>query len=151
MEAAARLEAAGDLEEAISVLRGLLEIDSGHATVYWRLAGLHRALGHHEEAVRLYRRAHNTTLANFGTTPERNAMLAQLARAESTLWVDMDRVFQAASRDGLVGFNWFIDFLHPNLAGHRLIAETIFTTLRAAGVPEPLEPTLERPGHAGCA
>ena len=64
-------------------------------------------------------------------------MLAQVARDEDTLWVDMDAVFETSSTDGMVGFNWFVDFLHPNLAGHRLIAETIFAALRARGIPEP--------------
>ena len=137
MTNAVRLEAEGDLDGAIDTLRTLLTIDAGHAEVYWRLARIHRARGDHDEAFRLYRRAHNTTLANFGTTPERNAMLAQVARDEDTLWVDMDAVFETSSTDGMVGFNWFVDFLHPNLAGHRLIAQTIFAALRARGVPEP--------------
>lgn len=53
------------------------------------------------------------------------------------LWLDIDRVFHEESANGLVGLNFFVDFIHPNIAGHQLIAREVALELRAAAVPVP--------------
>jgi len=128
-------EQAGDSAGAIRELEAALRLDPGFTRVHWRLAQLHRERGEHVRAYARYREAHNTALANFGTTPLRNRALRELADERDTLWLDVDRVFEDESSDRLVGFNYFIDFLHPNLAGHLLIARRSFELLRDEGIP----------------
>jgi tetratricopeptide (TPR) repeat protein len=125
----------GDTEIAIRELEAALAIDGRYAETYQRLADLHRERGEFEAARKQYRKAHNTTLANFGTTPKRNNILRELSEQRRTLFLDADRIFEEVSPDGLVGFNLFVDFLHPNLAGHQLLARLIMTTLRTHSVP----------------
>jgi tetratricopeptide (TPR) repeat protein len=125
----------GDTAGAIRALEQALSLDPKHADTYRRLADLRRSRGEYAAAVELYRRAHNMAGANFGTTPGRNQVLAELAEQRGTLWLDVDRILSAASPNGLVGFNWFIDFLHPNLAAHQLIAQEIFKVLERADLP----------------
>jgi tetratricopeptide (TPR) repeat protein len=133
-----RAEAAfgeGDLTAAAAAYETALALDPGYAETSWRLAGVRRAQGRLEAAAELYRQARETGPANFGTTGERNAVLRDLAQRHDTLWIDMARVFEDASPGGLVGFNLFVDFLHPNLAGHELMARTIADKLRTSGIP----------------
>lgn len=134
MERAAERRAAGDTMAAIAALEEARVVDPRWAATHQQLGDLRRAAGDGEAARIAYREAHNTTLANFGTTPLRNEILRELARSRDTLWIDMDREFEAASPDGLVGFNLFVDFLHPNLAGHQLMARAVFAELKQRGV-----------------
>jgi tetratricopeptide (TPR) repeat protein len=135
MRRAAEQAGNGDLEEAASAYEAALAIDSEYAETLWRLAGVRRAQGRLEAAARLYRQAREVGPANFGTTAERNEVLRELAQRRRTLWLEMARVFEDASPGALVGFNLFVDFLHPNLTGHQLMARAIAEKLRGDGVP----------------
>jgi len=136
----AEAERARQAEDTTAELRALqraAEVDGHWAALHQRLAEIYRARGDAKAAREHFRLAHNLTLDSFGTTPARNEVLHELAQQRGTLWLDVDRIFEEASPEGLVGFNLFADFLHPNLAGHQLIARRVFELLRAAGVPEP--------------
>lgn len=136
LEEAKALRAEGDARAAIEVLERAIALDDRYAEAHQMLGDLHRSLGELEAARASYRRAHNTTPADFGTTPARNEIARELAGRHGALWIDVDRLFEEASPDRLVGFNLFVDFLHPNIAGHQLVAKAIFARLREAGVPE---------------
>jgi lysophospholipase L1-like esterase len=106
-----------------------------------------RAIDHHQRAEKFrsegklnqareqYRLAQNTFNANFGTTPARNELVVELAERNRELVLDIESVFEANSPHGLVGFNLFVDFLHPNLAGHQLLARSVFHFLRDQQLP----------------
>jgi len=94
-----------------------------------------RAEGKLDRAREQYRLAQNTFNANFGTTPARNAMVMELADQNDELVLDIESIFEANSPHGLVGFNLFVDFLHPNLAGHQLLARSVFEFLRDRALP----------------
>lgn len=57
-------------------------------------------------------------------SPKRSAVLA-----------DVDRALIAASGEGLVGNELFLDFAHPKIRTHQWMAETIARAMRSAGVP----------------
>jgi len=128
---------AGAAAAEVAALERARAVDARYAATHQRLADLYRARGSYEAARSAYRLAHNLTLDNFGTTPERNGVLRELAVERATLWLDMDRIFEAESPNRLVGANLFVDFLHPNLTGQQLIAREIFALLRAAEIPSP--------------
>lgn len=109
-----------------------------------------RAQGDYDGAREAYRLAQNTLNANFGTTPGRNAMIRELAARRGALFLDIERVFEDESPHGLVGFNLFVDFLHPNLAGHQLLARSVFAFLRDQPLPPGrwIEPPPLRPPEA---
>ncbi len=94
-----------------------------------------RAEGHLEHAREQYRLAQNTINANFGTTPARNALVMDLAERNGELILDIESIFEANSPHGLVGFNLFVDFLHPNLAGQQLLARSVFNFMRERAIP----------------
>ncbi len=135
-EAARAAREAGQTEAAVEALRRALALAPDHAASHEMLADALRARGDLAAAARHYRRAHDAMI-QFGTVPERNALLRELAREHGTLWIDMEAIFEAESPGGLVGFDWFVDFLHPNLAGHQRMARAVLETLRRAGVPRP--------------
>jgi len=109
---------------------------AARAIEYHRRAEALRASGELDAAREQYRLAQNTFNANFGTTPARNALVRELAQRSDELLLDVEAVFEAASPHGLVGFNLFVDFLHPNLAGNELLAHAVFDFLRAQPLPD---------------
>jgi hypothetical protein len=64
-----------------------------------------------------------------------NQILWKLAEDRDALFVDVDGVLEAAAPQGLVGDLFFVDFVHPNIAAHQLIAAASEQALRAAGLP----------------
>jgi lysophospholipase L1-like esterase len=108
---------------------------AARAIEHHRRAEAFRAEGKLDRAREQYRLAQNTINANFGTTPGRNAMVMELAKQNDELVLDIESIFEANSPHGLVGFNLFVDFLHPNLAGHQLLARSVFEFLRDRALP----------------
>jgi hypothetical protein len=127
---------AGDLSGAANELEAARAVDPRHGATVWRLAEVRRAM-HDARAAALYRDAHDLSGDDFGTTSERNATVREVAARRGALFLDMERIFAEASPNGLVGFNLFVDFLHPNLAGQELIAESVAAAIRDARLPDP--------------
>jgi hypothetical protein len=69
-----------------------------------------------------------------------HAILDEVARATGALAVDPRPALAAAAAPGLPGQNgWFVDYCHPDVRGHELLADQILRALARAGVlaPEP--------------
>jgi len=69
-----------------------------------------------------------------------HAILDEVARATGALAVDPRPALAAAAAPDLPGQNgWFVDYCHPDLRGHELLADQILHALARAGVlaPEP--------------
>lgn len=49
----------------------------------------------------------------------------------------MDALFTRVSGQRLVGYDLFVDPVHPNIRGHQLIAEAVADAIREAGLPHP--------------
>lgn len=115
----------GDLDDPVAA----------RAIEHHQRAKAFRAEGKLDRAREQYRLAQNTFNANFGTTPARNALVIDLAERNGELILDIESIFEANSPHGLVGFNLFVDFLHPNLAGQQLLARSVFDFLRERALP----------------
>jgi lysophospholipase L1-like esterase len=124
---------------ALSAYRAALAIDDSHAGLHYELARTYHALGELAAARRHYRAASDLDRVPHGAPTHYDARLRQIARETGSLFVDVDAAFARASGAQLVGDDLFVDFVHPTLAGHQLIARTLLDELRRAGVPRPAE------------
>src|SRR5262249_55432934 len=73
-------------------------------------------------------------------TAKLQAILDEVARATGALVVDPRPALDAAAAPDLPGQNgWFVDYVHPDIRGHELLADAILRTLAHANVfaPEP--------------
>ena len=134
------------LAAAWAKLDALEQIDASVVELHHQRGGLLRLEGKFEEA----RRECSTALEHDGhpirATAAIHAILDEVARARGALVVDPRPALDAAAAPDLPGQNgWFVDYVHPDIQGHELLADAI---LRALAHANALAPEAEwRFGH----
>ncbi|MGQ9649673.1 MAG: hypothetical protein ACUVXJ_06160 [Phycisphaerae bacterium] len=87
-------------------------------------------MGQQDAAKALYRRARDLDCLRFRATGEFSEVIRSVA-GNRCIFVDTAAAFEAASPDGLIGWNLMTDHLHPTIYGHYLIARSICHALAA--------------------
>ncbi|MEW6273119.1 MAG: SGNH/GDSL hydrolase family protein [Thermodesulfobacteriota bacterium] len=126
-----------DCPGAIAAYRRALLVDDAYADLHYRIATCERRSGKFAAARDAYRRASDLDRVPHGAPSSYNDVLRDIARRYGTMLADADRMFEQASPDGLVGQSLFVDFVHPNVHGHVLLARFLAEEMRRAGLPVP--------------
>jgi tetratricopeptide (TPR) repeat protein len=130
--AAARALEAKDPALALRAERELVERHPEFAELHFRIARLLEQAGQWDEARSHYIQARELdALALRCPEPLRQAYRQVAARHPVVILVDGPRVFEARSRHGIVGDQFFHDAQHPNLRGYTVLAEEILRQLAA--------------------
>ena len=127
---------ASDCEAAIEAWSTALELDPDYAALRWHIAQCQRRLERFEQARVNYELASDLDAVPHGAPTLYNDILREMADRFDTLLVDVERHFESIAEHGLVGNSLFLDFVHPNLRAHQLIAELLGAALAEAGVPD---------------
>lgn len=137
----------GDCRRAAGLFERALGIDDAYADLHFRLAECRRALGEFEAARRHYRQASDLDRIPHGAPTYFNDTVRAVAEERDAIFVDAAGALEAASPNGLVGDDLFVEFAHPNLRAQQVIAAEIESAMRAAGLPRPAEawPELDWP------
>ena len=121
---------AASLEEALAV-------DDRHAGTHYLAAKCYDAVGDYDRARRSYIRAKDEDICPLRILEPMNRAVLDLARQTGTTLVDARAVFDAASDAHIPGGVLLVDHVHPSFAGHRLIAQSLFTELARQGIVRP--------------
>ena len=143
LESGRQARSRGDCAAALRHFDRALSIDADHAQLHFEIAGCHRSGGDEIEAWRHYRRASDLDRIPHGAPTYFNDLLHELAEQNELLWLDVDDLLRRDSGPGLVGNDLFVEFAHPNLRAHQLIAGALVTTLRASELPRPAHEWVE--------
>lgn len=114
-----------------------LALDDQHALLHYRIAGCDEALGRWGEAHHHYLVASDLDRVPLGAPTGFNDVIRSVAGETGSLVADGYAALAAASPHGLVGEELMVDFVHPNLRAHQLLAAELARSLREAGVPRP--------------
>lgn len=130
----------GDPDEAIRRLEEAIALEPLHAESFFLLARACEAKGDFPTALEHYMRARDLDYNPFRALSHFNQVLREFAATRPHVFLaDLEAAFLAASAPRAPGFDLFLDYVHPNQAGNRIIARTLFETLHQ---PELLgEPT----------
>lgn len=131
--AAAALEA-GEPARALPLLEQARAAAPGHAGTEFLLGRCYEALELWEEARLAYSRARDEDGQPARVLSSFNQILRQVARDRGVPLLDGERIFEASSPHGLVGFNLVEDYVHPNREGHRLLARELYGLVLAQGL-----------------
>ncbi len=112
----------GRAAEAAAALEAARARAPGHAEVHFRLGEAYERLGRFEEAREAFRRARDADGKPSRALSSFNDTIRGLAGAGGAILVDVERAFEEASANGLVGFDLIEDYVHPKPEAHRRIA-----------------------------
>ena len=127
----------GDCETALAQWRAALAIDATVADLHYRIAQCESRLGHVDVARTHFRLASDLDGVPLGAPSRYNEALRDLALRRGAILIDAAAALEAAAPDGLVGQELFVDFVHPNLRGHQIIAAAIVRALQTSATPRP--------------
>ncbi len=127
--------------ESLKALEWQAALDSADAAIaidptpagphFWRgkaLLGLRRI----EESKRELVLARDTDGRVNRATTQLNAIVRDVAERTPALLADVEERFAAASTDGITGYDWILDNVHPSPEGQNLIARVVVEALGKA-------------------
>ncbi len=86
-----------------------------------------------EQAKKMYYQAKDYDMLRFLAPEEFNRIIQQFSKNELVSVVPLKQVFDKNSANGLVGNNLFLEHLHPNFMGYKLMAKAFYTTMEQKG------------------
>jgi tetratricopeptide (TPR) repeat protein len=107
-------------------------------------------MGERKEAKKLFMRAKETDKLRFRAPHAFNDVINVLLKDNEI--IKIDSIFYSKSEKGITGFDLFVDHLHPNLKGYKLMADAFFEKIESdirrkkiSGVsPESIENYLDK-------
>lgn len=135
MEQGVKLLDRGDNRGAAGLFSRALEITPNYAlAAYFEAQALQR-LGEYARAYELFLRARDLDARPLRVIgPFNEAVRAVASEQKGLALVDLEKDFRAASGPNLVGLDFFIDYCHPNSAGHKVAAHSLLLAV-ASRVP----------------
>jgi tetratricopeptide (TPR) repeat protein len=134
--------------EALEAVDEALAIDPRFAELHYRRGRVLLALGRHEEAGEAFRRARDEDVCPLRALSPIRETLAGVARKKGATLVDfVDLVEQrvlAEQGNRIPGEEYFLDHLHPTIAGNRLLAVALLRAMIEKGIVQPADSWGER-------
>ncbi|MFA6546004.1 MAG: tetratricopeptide repeat protein [Limisphaerales bacterium] len=127
---------ARDLKAALAHYQAAVSIDSEHALLAYRMARCFDRLGQADQARKYFLRAKELDVCPLRMVERIYELQHQIAAETRTPVVDARRLLEAASPQALPGNDQYLDHVHPTVAGHQRIAQTIAAQLPVAGFVE---------------
>ncbi len=120
-----------EFSRAEEALMEAARLDPEHAETFFRLARALEKQNRHDAALENYVRAKDLDYNPFRAHSAFNDSLRRIAPEYGALLVDLEKIFRRAARNGLPGFDLFLDYVHPAKKGNLLIAEGVFHQMLA--------------------
>lgn len=140
-EQATALENGGDLAGALEVYHKLLAIDDRHAETHYRAGKVLFGLEQYDEAERSFRRAVEEDVAPLRILADMQQIVTETAEAEDVPLVDFPAILRQAYRErydhAVFGEEFFVDHVHTNKDGYRLLGLALFDELVSLGIAAP--------------
>ena len=130
-----------NFDEALKNYQKASAIDDGYAMLRYKTGRSLAALGKWDDAERELRAA-----VELSDLPNRalgfiNPIIREQGRKDLAYVADVQAAFKKAEQGKVPGDDFFLDSVHPNIDGHRLIAGVIFQTM----IENKLGPALRQP------
>ncbi|QPJ63350.1 MAG: hypothetical protein G3M70_16280 [Candidatus Nitronauta litoralis] len=110
---------------AFNKLKAAVKLDSGFAESHFLLGKLLEAQGNKVEARKEYRLAREFDGVHLRACAGMQAVVRKVGKNKGIAVVDLESKMEKVASDGIVGDNFFLEHVHPNINGHFLIADSI--------------------------
>ncbi len=135
-----------DLNRAVALYRQAEKIDEDFALLSFRLARCLDRLQQFDEAKQYFLRAKEADICPLRLIESMSDNLAKIATETNTPLIDARAKIEQQAPQGIPGNDWYLDHVHPTIAGHQLIAHNLVKTLHVRGwvpasfaMPRPLQ------------
>lgn len=131
----------------IRLLEQAAEIDNRHAGLLYMIGKCYEHVGRLDEAKKWFTKAKEEDVCPLRILePMQEAILSVAAKNKVPL-VDVKKLFEEQSHEGVPGDEWLKDHVHPSIHGHQLIADSLYETMEDMGLvskPEGWRTTRDR-------
>ena len=124
---------------ALTAFTHVLALDSLYAIAHYRAARCLDSLDRTDAARQEYVRARDDDELRFRMSTDFNNLVRGKGDGANVVCADIDRLFRDNSPDAIIGNEYIVEHLHPNLRGYFLMAREYARMLRARQMiaPEP--------------
>ena len=126
-----------DRARAVQLLREAVAIDDQHAGIFYDLGKYYDGMGEPERARQAYLRAKELDICPLRILEPMNEAVVTLAREAGATLVDVKKLFEELSDDGIPGRDWLLDHVHPSILGHQRIAALLMGELERMAIVKP--------------
>ena len=122
-------------DEARKLFLKVLQADSTHAHAHFYLARTYEALRDVHRARQEYRLAREFDKVHLRTCSAMQEVVRKVGQQTGAAVLELEQVMEKVSPNGLVGSNFFLEHVHPNVNGHFVIASSLARKIAEAGLP----------------
>jgi tetratricopeptide (TPR) repeat protein len=120
---------AGEVEKALTIFLELERLDPSYAGLHFKKGQCLLQLGRFEEAGEAFILARDNDASPQRALSGINAAILEVAAGANAPCVKAVQVFNAHSDNGITGKKLIEDYVHPTLAGHRILAAEFYVAL----------------------
>ncbi|MHC4584905.1 MAG: GDSL-type esterase/lipase family protein [Planctomycetota bacterium] len=113
----------------IKLLEQAAEIDRRHAGLLYLIGKCYEHIGRLAEAKKWFVNAKEEDVCPLRILEPMHEAILSVAENNNVPLVDVKRLIEGHSREGVPGDEWLLDHVHPNIQGHQLIAESLHETM----------------------
>ena len=138
---AAAQEATGNHAKALELYNQALAIDDRYADLHYRIGAILFDMKKYDEAERSFRRAVQEDIAPLRILAPMQRSVVEVAQAAGVPLVDYQAILRTAYRKQyghtVFGSEYFVDHVHTNYEGYRLLGLALFDELKRLGITRP--------------
>ena len=120
-----------DAQAKARLLQEAAAIDSSHAGLLYLLGDCYDRMGRTTEARKWFVLAKEADICPLRILKPMHDAIAEVAAPNRVPLVDAMAIIAQCTDDGIAGDEWLLDHVHPTIAGHQLIAESLYKTREA--------------------
>jgi tetratricopeptide (TPR) repeat protein len=123
-----------DLEEALNSLDQAVELDPLYAETHFQQGEILFALNRYREAKEAFQRAIDEDVCPLRILSEMRPVITEVASEYDVPVVDFQKLLESKTEIAITGEEWFLDHVHPTIAGYRTLALRLLDELESQGI-----------------
>ncbi|HUW19738.1 MAG TPA: hypothetical protein VMW16_10600 [Sedimentisphaerales bacterium] len=120
-------------EKAI-LLEQAAALDNRHARLLFLIGKCYEHIGRFAEAKKWFVLAKEQDICPLRILEPMNDAILDVAARHHVPLVDVKKLIEERTEDGIPGDEWLLDHVHPNITGHQLIADSLYRAMEDMGL-----------------
>ena len=119
----------GEFKKALLEIRGAITIDPEYALLYFYAGRCNEYLKNYGEANLQYELARDYDGLRFRASSDINESIKVFNEYSNVYVSDIEGYLAESAKNGLIGYEFMLEHLHPNEKGNKLIAESFYKSI----------------------